>query len=101
MLADYVYDDINCFFFQAEDGIRDYKVTGVQTCALPISTVSTRTQLPRRVRPIRIAARSRDLRTLYPFRSDRSRPDGAIRGVSRVLPLFQLEIGRASCRERV
>src|SRR5256885_3850244 len=24
------------FFFQAEDGIRDYKVTGVQTCALPI-----------------------------------------------------------------
>src|SRR2546426_1766654 len=30
------------FFFQAEDGIRDYKVTGVQTCALPI-------WLPRRV----------------------------------------------------
>src|SRR5256885_11885924 len=27
------------FFFQAEDGIRDYKVTGVQTCALPISGV--------------------------------------------------------------
>src|SRR5256885_14155023 len=26
-------------FFQAEDGIRDYKVTGVQTCALPISFV--------------------------------------------------------------
>ena len=24
------------FFFQAEDGIRDYDVTGVQTCALPI-----------------------------------------------------------------
>src|SRR5256885_8450476 len=29
------HDDF--FFFQAEDGIRDYKVTGVQTCALPIS----------------------------------------------------------------
>src|SRR5205807_3704656 len=27
------------FFFQAEDGIRDYKVTGVQTCALPIYRV--------------------------------------------------------------
>src|SRR6202789_3554403 len=27
------------FFFQAEDGIRDAVVTGVQTCALPISTV--------------------------------------------------------------
>src|SRR6266481_8945660 len=29
------YDDV--FFFQAEDGIRDGTVTGVQTCALPIS----------------------------------------------------------------
>src|SRR5256885_10688188 len=28
---------VGFFFFQAEDGIRDYKVTGVQTCALPIS----------------------------------------------------------------
>src|SRR5258706_10821263 len=27
------------FFFQAEDGIRDWSVTGVQTCALPISHV--------------------------------------------------------------
>src|SRR5690606_39298950 len=27
------------FFFQAEDGIRDFHVTGVQTCALPISGV--------------------------------------------------------------
>src|SRR5256885_8837455 len=30
------------FFFQAEDGIRDYKVTGVQTCALPISNGNQR-----------------------------------------------------------
>src|SRR3712207_9438192 len=29
-----------CFFFQAEDGIRDIGVTGVQTCALPISEVA-------------------------------------------------------------
>src|SRR5687767_15872135 len=29
--------DSRCFFFQAEDGIRDKLVTGVQTCALPIS----------------------------------------------------------------
>src|SRR5437764_15021888 len=29
------------FFFQAEDGIRDTSVTGVQTCALPISTCFT------------------------------------------------------------
>src|SRR2546430_3441192 len=29
--------DLFFFFFQAEDGIRDLTVTGVQTCALPIS----------------------------------------------------------------
>ena len=29
-----------CFFFQADDGIRDRLVTGVQTCALPIWLVS-------------------------------------------------------------
>src|SRR5690606_40500678 len=28
------------FFFQAEDGIRDFHVTGVQTCALPISHIA-------------------------------------------------------------
>src|SRR5215204_6782525 len=30
------------FFFQAEDGIRDHCVTGVQTCALPISSLHER-----------------------------------------------------------
>src|SRR5258706_663682 len=42
------------FFFQAEDGIRDWSVTGVQTCALPISyavfclrTEQHTTELPR------------------------------------------------------
>ena len=30
------------FFFQAEDGIRDKLVTGVQTCALPISVLGLR-----------------------------------------------------------
>src|SRR5258706_15320335 len=30
------------FFFQAEDGIRDWSVTGVQTCALPICSRSSR-----------------------------------------------------------
>src|SRR5699024_5164509 len=31
---------VSAFFFQAEDGIRDRNVTGVQTCALPICTLS-------------------------------------------------------------
>src|SRR5690606_41191374 len=33
------------FFFQAEDGIRDFHVTGVQTCALPISAGQSPTGL--------------------------------------------------------
>src|SRR5699024_11833890 len=33
------------FFFQAEDGIRDRNVTGVQTCALPISSALTDTDV--------------------------------------------------------
>src|SRR6266850_3334182 len=37
------------FFFQAEDGIRDYKVTGVQTCALPISRLAEEHAALRRV----------------------------------------------------
>src|SRR5256886_3437412 len=36
------------FFFQAEDGIRDLTVTGVQTCALPICTALNLGQHPRR-----------------------------------------------------
>src|SRR5690625_3392188 len=34
------------FFFQAEDGIRDGHVTGVQTCALPISPCGSVVELP-------------------------------------------------------
>src|SRR5207249_5800331 len=34
------------FFFQAEDGIRDRNVTGVQTCALPISSKFFNTMTP-------------------------------------------------------
>src|SRR5712664_4785759 len=38
------------FFFQAEDGIRDLIVTGVQTCALPISDVRRRPGISGQVR---------------------------------------------------
>src|SRR5260370_16030930 len=41
------------FFFQAEDGIRDSSVTGVQTCALPISTRACRSP-PRFARYARV-----------------------------------------------
>src|SRR5260370_22251374 len=42
------------FFFQAEDGIRDSSVTGVQTCALPISA-------PRAARGEQVAPARRSL----------------------------------------
>src|SRR5690606_40932437 len=42
------------FFFQAEDGIRDFHVTGVQTCALPIWAAPPR-PAPAAVRPRRTA----------------------------------------------
>src|SRR5215204_5330456 len=44
LLRSFFVDDFiisKIFFFQAEDGIRDHCVTGVQTCALPISRAST------------------------------------------------------------
>src|SRR2546427_7627915 len=50
-------NEVSFFFFQAEDGIRDLTVTGVQTCALPISNAS---RLPR-------VSSSRNLR--FAFRS--------------------------------
>src|SRR5437762_10053297 len=50
------------FFFQAEDGIRDTSVTGVQTCALPISSPKDLPpHFPRLVQPeiLRLLARLR------------------------------------------
>src|SRR5262249_59823748 len=75
------------FFFQAEDGIRDWSVTGVQTCALPIfMTVTVHT-----VKSIREARGGTRHRAASATSSDAFRDCRA--NVS--------EIGRASCRERV
>src|SRR5437660_6993894 len=58
----YLSLDYLFFFFQAEDGIRDGHVTGVQTCALPISNASsiyptpTTAYLGNKVRKMRIGA---------------------------------------------
>src|SRR5205823_6919614 len=79
------------FFFQAEDGIRDKLVTGVQTCALPI-LIGVALDVPR------IAAKERQQwRTILRFQSRRGARDEvplAIDGREKQ------EIGRASCRER-
>src|SRR5260370_8944810 len=49
------------FFFQAEDGIRDSSVTGVQTCALPIFTFIVVALSAYRVSRLNIVAAIRDL----------------------------------------
>src|SRR5207248_4637045 len=94
---------------QAEDGIRDRTVTGVQTCALPISTVvpvGKKFELapPQASLCERGAsdgdAHARRLPGDPAFFCDRfARGDHAARDES--WPAFVLEIGRASCRERV
>src|SRR2546429_3053354 len=43
------------FFFQAEDGIRDVAVTGVQTCALPIYPNDARSSVPHLLGGVRTA----------------------------------------------
>src|SRR6202522_4440462 len=68
-----------CFFFQAEDGIRDVVVTGVQTCALPICAISGH-DLELGVRPL-----NRPEIATFPVGVDRAHKDYALR---HRLPLF-------------
>src|SRR5690554_7451945 len=89
------------FFFQAEDGIRDADVTGVQTCALPIWQPGTRCclSLPDQAGEWCAHLESR-------CRCDTAwRAAGCARqhpGLCRAGALTRwTEIGRASCRERV
>src|SRR5438046_5995479 len=85
-----------CFFVQAEDGIRDWSVTGVQTCALPISYAGAADGNPPLERPRRRAARVRHRDRLRHPR--RTLGAGRARTEARSA---RAEIGRASCRERV
>src|SRR5699024_11946619 len=90
------------FFFQAEDGIRARNVTGVQTCALPISPASPTPVLRRHERPWAAVAST----------GSGSAPARLGRGTAVPVPPRlaaeemnaregRPEIGRASCRERV
>src|SRR5437773_12459871 len=74
------------FFFQAEDGIRDRDVTGVQTCALPICLPSLELMATYYISGVPITER-----------------DGRLVGIltNRDLRFEVDKIGRASCRERV
>src|SRR5437763_10051874 len=88
------------FFFQAEDGIRDTSVTGVQTCALPISEFAADL--------IFIGTRGldvdlHDLAHAFEFEYDLPVVGEPGDGADDVFEEFgiEIEIGRASCRERV
>src|SRR5256885_915277 len=85
------------FFLQAEDGIRDYKVTGVQTCALPICLPGGAVERCRggATLPARPVAGPMSA----PFLATAAAFYGAAWEARR--RVYALEIGRASCRERV
>src|SRR5207244_10332805 len=84
------------FFFQAEDGIRDDLVTGVQTCALPISSaLRPRAPAPDR----RMAAAPLDAHLVH-ARPQRHALSGGARLRARPAGAGRSQIGRASCRER-
>src|SRR5699024_11555865 len=94
------------FFFQAEDGIRDRNVTGVQTCALPILEILNESETPPfsitdvndidenvRLKYRYIDLRRESLAQTFKMRHQITR---SVRNY-----LDEGEIGRASCRERV
>src|SRR5699024_11384718 len=89
------YGRTHVFFFQAEDGIRDRNVTGVQTCALPILT-------ERGVGTVS----SEELASAAGVTSAKVRKDLShlgsygTRGVGYDVAYLRHQIGRASCRER-
>src|SRR5690606_40762091 len=83
------------FFFQAEDGIRDFHVTGVQTCALPISIRFIGQAIEHEAR------RQIDILEEGGVIEQETRLFDPEKGVTRSMRTKEEEIGRASCRERV
>src|SRR5262249_57735324 len=80
------------FFFQAEDGIRDWSVTGVQTCALPIFGAQGT-----------VCAGGRYDGLIEQLGGKPTPACGFAMGIERLLAVAvdaHAEIGRASCRER-
>src|SRR5689334_14436232 len=86
------------FFFQAEDGIRDGAVTGVQTCALPIYVSFVICELSgdaEHTVPLPLVAHTYEPpRAHTPRPAVQTEPSGLAYGGENP------EIGRASCRER-
>src|SRR5207249_8190562 len=94
------------FFFQAEDGIRDRNVTGVQTCALPICDDKGRIYRVypsgKKLRPIPDLTKLSTTALAYELKTH----NGTVRDLIHLELVRRndpeaVEIGRASCRERV
>src|SRR5256886_4208311 len=87
-------------FFQAEDGIRDLTVTGVQTCALPILA---RAQRPAKMLRVGTVAGTPKSSPQWVAFERRMGELGYQEGKNFSFDFLQAatEIGRASCRERV
>src|SRR5690606_40398738 len=91
------------FFFQAEDGIRDFHVTGVQTCALPIFLPfgeASASQVRTPGLSIFVINAPKDLRLFVQFRNSALPEPLEMQRASRYWETYY-KIGRASCRERV
>src|SRR5207244_5675414 len=82
------------FFFQAEDGIRDDLVTGVQTCALPISYQEGEGGI---ADALRLAEPFVEGEKICVVLGDNIIENNIIASKQ----TFEKQIGRASCRERV
>src|SRR5262249_58505655 len=89
-----------CFFFQAEDGIRDWSVTGVQTCALPICFLDDDFADFSRVMAVNVLGAM--VGTQEAARHMAAHGGGSIINVTSIggITAGRSEIGRASCRER-
>src|SRR2546421_6067193 len=86
------------FFFQAEDGIRDLIVTGVQTCALPILLDLQAKEIRNNNKNSPSAEAVSHLKQLQEQKEKIT--DEIIASLGKYLSA-EGEIGRASCRERV
>src|SRR5207253_7902088 len=94
---------LSSFFFQAEDGIRDGHVTGVQTCALPISVSSLAPFVASSAtgqRGLKDGVEGQPRQTVNIFAA-RAQGHFPIDDREEWVNHISAKIGRASCRERV
>src|SRR5699024_11239514 len=86
------------FFFQAEDGIRDRNVTGVQTCALPI--LGSAALMPPEKAGVWVCPYPTTFYNFRDFRPDAAFLDAMRDGRQTAFGIVSGQIGRASCRGR-